>query len=203
MRIDLGARPFFAGSVIGWLGNLARTMPLITRLQDFSDRLNRVVTWICVACLLVMLGISFVGFFYQLVTGAALSWTYSLARLFVPWIGMLSITVAFKRGEHVAMAVLLRALPPRTVVLISYANVAIIGVMALLLVWFGWQFFINTTHYNMVSDLIQIHNRFVAACIPVTGLIMLAHLPAGVHLLDLSSAEAEVAALLGEAGAGR
>lgn len=175
-------------------------MSLIDRLRVFSDRLNRVVVAICIACLLVMLGISFAGFFYQLITGASLSWTYSLARLFVPWIGMLSITVAFKRGEHVAMAVLLRQLPPTVVAVISYANVAIIGVFALLLVWFGWGFFINTTHYNMVSDLIQIHNRFVAACIPVTGLIMLAHLPSGLHLLDLASAEAEVDALVGEGG---
>jgi TRAP-type C4-dicarboxylate transport system permease small subunit len=171
-------------------------------LRKASDRLDHLVVWVCVACLLGMLAISFAGFLYQLITGAALAWTYSLARLFVPWIGMLSITVAFKRGEHVAMAVLLRSLPPRTVAAISYVNVAIIGVMALLLVWFGWQFLVNTTHYNMVSDQIQIHNRFVAACIPVTGLILLAHLPSGVHLLDLSSAEAEVAALVGEAEAG-
>jgi len=175
----------------------------IAALREISDRLDRLVAWASVICLLIMLSISFVGFFYQLVTGAALSWTYSLARLFVPWIGMLSITVAFKRGEHVAMAVLLRSLPPRAVTAISYVNVAIIGVLALLLIWFGWQFFINTTHYNMVSDQIQIHNRFVAACIPVTGLILLAHLPSGVHLLDLSSAEAEVAALVGEAEAER
>ena len=175
----------------------------IAALREISDRLDRLVAWASVICLLIMLSISFVGFFYQLVTGAARSWTYSLARLFVPWIGMLSITVAFKRGEHVAMAVLLRSLPPRAVTAISYVNVAIIGVLALLLIWFGWQFFINTTHYNMVSDQIQIHNRFVAACIPVTGLILLAHLPSGVHLLDLSSAEAEVAALVGEAEAER
>jgi TRAP-type C4-dicarboxylate transport system permease small subunit len=178
---------------------------VLSHLREISDRLNHLVIWACVACLLVMLSISFIGFFYQLITGAALSWTYSLARLFVPWIGMLSITVAFKRGEHVAMAVLLQRLPPRAVMVISYVNVAFIGVLAVLLIWFGWQFFINTTHYNMVSDQIQIHNRFVAACIPVTGLIMLAHLPSGIRLLDLSSAEAEVAALVGgtEAGAER
>jgi TRAP-type C4-dicarboxylate transport system permease small subunit len=115
---------------------------------------------------------------------------------------MLSITVAFRRGEHVAMAVLLRSLPPRAVTVISYANVAIIGVFALLLVWFGWQFFITTTHYNMVSDQIQIHNRFVAACIPVTGLILLVHLACGLHLLDLAAPEAEVEELLRESEAG-
>jgi TRAP-type C4-dicarboxylate transport system permease small subunit len=175
---------------------------MIARLQAFSAALDRAVIGICIGCLLIMLAISFVGFLYQLITGAALSWTYSLARLFVPWIAMLSITVAFRRGEHVAMAVLLRSLPPRAVTVISYANVAIIGVFALLLVWFGWQFFITTTHYNMVSDQIQIHNRFVAASIPVTGLILLVHLACGLHLLDLAAPEAEVEELLRESEAG-
>ena len=175
---------------------------MIARLQAFSAALDRAVIGICIGCLLIMLAISFVGFLYQLITGAALSWTYSLARLFVPWIAMLSITVAFRRGEHVAMAVLLRSLPPRAVTVISYANVAIIGVFALLLVWFGWQFFITTTHYNMVSDQIQIHNRFVAASIPVSGLILLVHLACGLHLLDLAAPEAEVEELLRESAAG-
>jgi TRAP-type C4-dicarboxylate transport system permease small subunit len=174
---------------------------MIARLQAWSAALDRAVIAICIVCFLIMLAISFVGFFYQLITGAALSWTYSLARLFVPWIGMLSITVAFRRGEHVAMAVLLQVLPPRIVTIISYANVAIIGLLALLLIWFGWQFFITTTHYNMVSDQIQIHNRFVAACIPVTGLILLAHLPCGLRLLDLAAPEAEVEQLLRESEA--
>jgi TRAP-type C4-dicarboxylate transport system permease small subunit len=94
----------------------------------------------------------------------------------------------------------LQTLPARAVTIISYANVAIIGIFALLLVWFGWQFFINATHYNMVSDQIQIHQRFVAACVPLTGLILLVHLGQGLHLLDLADPEAEVEALVrGEA----
>ena len=176
-------------------------MSLLSRWRAASDRLDRVVIGVCIACFLIMLTISFVGFFYQLVTGAALSWTYSLARLFVPWIGMLSITVAFKHGEHIAMAVLLQTLPTRVVTIISYANVVLIGVFALLLVWFGWQYFINATHYNMVSDQIQVHQRFVAACIPLTGLVLLVHLGQGLDLLELSSPEAEAEALLRESEA--
>jgi TRAP-type C4-dicarboxylate transport system permease small subunit len=175
---------------------------MIARLQALSAALDRAVIGTCIACFLIMLAISFVGFFYQLITGAALSWTYSLARLFVPWIAMLSITVAFRRGEHVAMAILVQVLPPRVATIVSYANVAIIGALALLLVWFGWQFFISSTHYNMVSDQIQIHQRFVAACVPLTGLILLVHLACGRHLLDLAAPEAEVEELLRESGAG-
>jgi len=174
---------------------------LVSRLRALSDRLNQAVVAVCIACFLIMLAISFAGFFYQLITGAALSWTYSLARLFVPWIAMLSITVAFRRGEHVAMTLLLQTLPPRVATIISYANVAIIGVFALLLVWFGWQYFITTTHYNMVSDQIQIHQRFVAACVPLTGLILLVHLAYGLHLLDLAAPEAEAEELLRESEA--
>jgi TRAP-type C4-dicarboxylate transport system permease small subunit len=175
---------------------------MIGRLQALSAALDRAVIAACIACFLIMLAISFVGFFYQVITGAALSWTYSLARLFVPWIAMLSITVAFRRGEHVAMAILVRVLPQRLATVVSYANLVIIGALALLLVWFGWQFFISSTHYNMVSDQIQIHNRFVAACIPVTGLILLVHLACGLHLLDLAAPEAEVEELLRESEAG-
>ena len=67
-------------------------------LRTLSDAVNRLAIAACVACVLAMLAISFAGFFYMALTGQALSWTYSLARLFVPWIGMLSITVAFKAG---------------------------------------------------------------------------------------------------------
>jgi TRAP-type C4-dicarboxylate transport system permease small subunit len=174
---------------------------MIARLRVLSAAVDRAVIAVCIGCFVIMLAISFIGFFYQVITGAALSWTYSLARLFVPWIAMLSITVAFRRGEHVAMALLLEYLPPRVATIVSYANLAIIGLLALLLVWFGWQFFITTTHYNMVSDQIQIHNRFVAACIPVTGLILIVHLVCGLHLLDLAAPEAEVEELLRESEA--
>jgi len=174
---------------------------MIGRLQALSAALDRAVIGACIACFLIMLAISFVGFFYQVITGAALSWTYSLARLFVPWIAMLSITVAFRRGEHVAMAILVRVLPQRLATVVSYANLVIIGALALLLVWFGWQFFISSTHYNMVSDQIQVHQRFVAACVPLTGLILLVHLARGRHLLDLAAPEAEVEELLRESAA--
>jgi hypothetical protein len=56
---------------------------VIARLQRASDALDRLVIGVCIACFLVMLSISFAGFFYQLITGAALSWTYSASTS--PW----------------------------------------------------------------------------------------------------------------------
>lgn len=159
-------------------------MMILARLSQASDVVNRAAIVFCIACVLSMLSISFIGFFYMIVTGQALSWTYSLARLFVPWLGMLSITVAFKGGEHVAMNMLLRVLPGRFALALRYASLGLIALFALLLVWFGWDFFKSSNQYYMVSDQIQVHGRWVAACVPVTGLVLLAHLGSGLALLE-------------------
>ena len=58
-------------------------MTIRSRAEAVSDAVNRVVLIGCVGCVLSMLSISFVGFFYMIITGEALSWTYSLARLFI------------------------------------------------------------------------------------------------------------------------
>lgn len=166
-----------------------------TALKNLSDQVNRLTIAFCVTCVLVMLSISFIGFFYMIVTGAALSWTYSLARLFIPWIGMLSITVAFKGGEHVAMSMLLRMLPARLALALRYASLGLIALFALLLIWFGWDFFMSSRQIYMVSDQIQIHGRWVAACVPVAGLILLVHLSSGLALLEPLDPEETAASL--------
>lgn len=153
-------------------------------LKTFSDRINRMALLTCVVCVLAMLSISFIGFFYMLVTGDALSWTYSLARLFIPWIGMLSITVAFHSGEHVAMNIAARLVAAPLVSALRVTVLFTVGVFAFLLLWFGWQFFISTTQYYMVSDQLQIHARWVVACVPVSGALLLVHLVNGARLLE-------------------
>jgi TRAP-type C4-dicarboxylate transport system permease small subunit len=131
-----------------------------------------------------MLAISFTGFLYTLFTGGALSWTYSLARVFLPWIGMISITIALYSGEHVAMTIFVKLLPPPLVRLAAIASLVVVAVFALLLIWYGWQFFINARQTYMVSDMIQIPQHYTAIAVPLTGVITLLHLVNGYGLLE-------------------
>ena len=167
-------------------------MAAVAFLRRMSDALNRAVIAFCVACVIAMLAISFIGFFYMVGTGEALSWTYSLARLFIPWIGMLSITVAFKGGEHVTMNLLLGLVPASFTRLLQWVSLGLIALFALLLLWFGWDFFLGSNQYYMVSDQIRVHGRWVAACIPATGAILLVHLASGRALLEAPAAKAEI-----------
>lgn len=164
----------------------------------FSKAVNRLVLFACVACVLAMLTISFIGFLYMVTTGEALSWTYSLARLFVPWVGMLSITVAFHAGEHVAMNMMQLLLPKPLATVLQYATFASVAVLAGLLCWFGWAFFVSTSQYFMVSDQIQIHGRWIAACVPVSGAILVVHLANGFNLLEPLDAGSYSTALASE-----
>jgi TRAP-type C4-dicarboxylate transport system permease small subunit len=158
-------------------------MAVLVSLRTVSDVLNRVVIVFCIGCVLVMLGISFVGFFYMITTGRALPWTYSLARLFIPWIGMLSITVAFKGAEHVAMTALVERLPARVAWLMRAASLVVVALFALALVWFGTDYWYHSTQYFMVSAQMQVHHKWVTGCVPITGLVLLIHLADGTRLL--------------------
>ena len=80
---------------------------MAVKLKRISDIVNKIVIVLGVLFVVTMLVLSTIGITYQLVFSSALTWSYSLTRLFLPWLAMLSVTVAFKSGEHVAMAVIL------------------------------------------------------------------------------------------------
>ncbi|MCW4153353.1 TRAP transporter small permease [Halomonas sp. 18H] len=167
-------------------------MALLTQARRLSDAVNQVAIVICVTCILGMLAISFTGFLYTLFTGGALSWTYSLARLFLPWIGMLSSTIALHAGEHVAMTLLMRLLPESLVKVAAALTLLVIGFFAVLVIWYGWGFFQNASQIYMVSDTIQISRKWTAIAVPVAGVIFLLHLVHGFSLLEHFTDETEV-----------
>ena len=159
-------------------------MSFLATARAVSRVVNRIAIGLCIACVVAMLAISFTGFLYTVFTGGALSWTYSLARVFLPWIGMISITIALYSGEHVAMTILVKLLPKPLLRVFATACLVVVAIFALLLIWYGWQFFINARQTYMVSDMIQIPQHYTAVAVPLTGVITLLHLVNGFGLLE-------------------
>lgn len=159
-------------------------MGALSYLRRLSNWVNQAAIVVCVGCILAMLGISFTAFLYKLFTGSTLSWTYSLARLFLPWIGFLSMTISLRYGEHVAMTLLVRALPRAILTIAAGLCLGIIAVFALMLTWYGWDYFSSATQVYMVSDQIRVPSKFTAVVVPISGVIMLLHLVQGFALLE-------------------
>ncbi len=149
-----------------------------------SDGLNHVAIAVCAATVVIMLSMTTVGLFYRVVLGSELTWAYSLTRLFLPWLAMLSITVAFKGGEHIAITFAVRKLPPKALKAVRAVNLALVGLFGAALAWYGYSFFENSTQLHMVSDLLQVSQKWTAASVPVAGLVMCVHLLGGASLVD-------------------
>ncbi|MBL28989.1 MAG: hypothetical protein CMM50_15720 [Rhodospirillaceae bacterium] len=160
-------------------------------LGRLSDAADRVVLIVSVALVLAMLGVSIAGITHQALLGEPLVWSYSLARLFLPWVAMLSITVALKRGEHVALTFLVIRLPSSARRLCAWIGVVVLALFAAALIWFGTTFFLGATQLYMVSGTIQVSTRWMAASVPVAGLVLALHALAGPRLMALQGSGAE------------
>jgi TRAP-type C4-dicarboxylate transport system permease small subunit len=157
---------------------------MAVKLQRISDIVNTVVIVLGVLFVVTMLALSTIGITYQLIFGSALTWSYSLTRLFLPWLAMLSVTVAFKSGEHVAISMAIKYLSPKMVRATQVLNLTFVGLFAVALIWYGLIFFENSTQLFMVSDTLQISHKWTALSIPVCGLIMCVHLLGGLSLVQ-------------------
>jgi TRAP-type C4-dicarboxylate transport system permease small subunit len=163
---------------------------MAVKLQRISDIVNVIVIIFGVLFVVTMLVLSTIGITYQLVSGKALTWSYSLTRLFLPWLALLSVTVAFKSGEHVAISMAIKYLSPKLLRATRFLNLVLVGLFAVALVWYGLVFFENSTQLFMVSETLQISHKWTAISIPICGLIMCVHLLSGVSLvqyLDIST----------------
>ncbi len=157
---------------------------MAVKLQRISDIVNIIAIVFGVLFVVTMLVLSTIGITYQLVLGRSLTWSYSLTRLFLPWLALLSVTVAFKSGEHVAISMAIRYLSPKLLRATQFLNLVLVGLFAVALVWYGLVFFENSTQLFMVSETLQVSHKWTALSIPVCGLIMCVHLLSGVSLVQ-------------------
>ncbi len=171
-------------------------------LKRISDGLNRFVICVCVTLVIVMLSISTLGIILEVTFnlfevfdagetfGASpLAWAYSqtrpsMTRLFLPWVAMLSITIAFKSGEHVAISLLVRNLKPGMLQIVQSVNLVMVALFGIALVWYGVGFFQNSTQFFMVSDTLQVSHKWTAMSVPICGIIMCVHALSGLSLVE-------------------
>lgn len=156
-----------------------------------SDAADAVTVRLCIGLTVVMLAISILGIGHQAVTGTPLVWSYSLARLFLPWVAMLSIAVALKRGEHVALTFVVARLPEPWRQACAWLAFVVLVAFAAALVWFGSGFFLGSTQLYMVSDSLQVSGRWMAASVPAAGVVLLLHALTGPRILAVAPADGQ------------
>ena len=144
-------------------------------LQRLSDRVNLATIVLCVAVFVAMLVISGSGIVASFVLRDPLTWNFPLLRAILPWLAMLSIPVAFKSGEHIAMETLVNALPVAAQRAACILQRLLVLAFALGLLWYGARLFAGATQLIMISATLQLPRWLTAASVPLTGAILLVH----------------------------
>ena len=157
---------------------------LAVRLKKISDVVNNGATVLAIVLFAVMLSLSLTAIFFQFVLDEPLTRAYSLTRLFLPWIAMLSITVALKHNEHIGVTMAIQHLPKSALRVVQLVSLCIVGFFGATLVWYGVGFFENSTQVYMVSDNLQVSHRWTAASVPLAGLVICIHLMSGLTLVE-------------------
>ncbi len=157
---------------------------LAVRLKRVSDVVNTAVTILAVVLFVIMLSLSLTAIFFQFVLGQPTTWAYSLTRLFLPWIAMLSITVALKHNEHIGVTMAIRHLPQSALRVVQLASLCTVAFFGATLAWYGIDFFVHSTQLYMVSDNLQVSHRWTAASVPLAGLVICIHVLSGLALVE-------------------
>ncbi|NIR30400.1 MAG: TRAP transporter small permease, partial [Gammaproteobacteria bacterium] len=63
-------------------------------------------------------------------------------------------------------------------------HLVVVSAFALAMAWYGIGYFENATQLFMVSAAIQVSHRWLAASVPVCGLVMCLHLLSGLALVE-------------------
>lgn len=142
-------------------------------MNKVSDALNRLSEWALVVFLSAMTLAVFLEILFRYVFHLPLFWTEEFARYCLVWSSLLGATVAFKRGEHIAVTFLLDRLPPRSRRVLGFAaELSVVAILAVIL-WGGIQLISVTS--RQLSPALRISMAIPYAALPIAAAVMLVH----------------------------
>ena len=138
-----------------------------------SNFLNRICRVILVLTLIAMTVATFLQVLFRYVIHLPLFWTEEFARYCLIWSSLMGAGVAMKRGQHIAVTILVERLPAglrRVSSLI--ATLSILLLLAVML-WGGIELVIVTRF--QISPALRIPMAIPYSAIPIGSAIMLVH----------------------------
>lgn len=84
---------------------------LVYEINRANDFVIQGIGYICILFLATMTAVVILGVFFRYVLNFPLSWPEEMSRYLMIWIAFLAASIPLRKGEHVAMQVVIQALP--------------------------------------------------------------------------------------------
>lgn len=147
-------------------------------MSRVSDVLNRVCSIILVLALVAMTVATFLQVVFRYVVHLPLFWTEEFARYCLIWSSLIGAGVALKRGQHIAVTILVERLPAGLQRVASVAAALSILLLLAVILWGGIELVIVTRF--QISPALRIPMAIPYLAIPIGAAVMLVH---GVNFL--------------------
>lgn len=109
----------------------------MTPLRRVCDATEAVSRWLIGAGIAAIVAITLVSVWYRYVLNSPLSWTEQVCGIVFVWITFLGAAVLYRRVLHIAVDMVVVALPAPARWVIGWVNEALVLLLAAMMLWFG------------------------------------------------------------------
>jgi TRAP-type C4-dicarboxylate transport system permease small subunit len=158
-------------------------------MKRVSDVLNRLCEFALVVFLSAMTLVVFLEILFRYVFHLPLFWTEEFARYCLVWSSLLGATIAFKRGEHIAVTFFLDRFPPRSRRVLMFAAEMSVAALLAVILWGGIHLIMVTS--RQLSPALRISMAVPYSALPIAAAVMLVHALNHTARFRLSSGQGE------------
>ena len=142
-------------------------------MHQISNLINRLTEIILVIVLTAMAVAVFLQVIFRYVLNFPLFWTEEFARYCLVWSSLLGSAVAVKRGQHIAVTILLERFPPTLRRMINVMALISVAVILTIILWGGIQLVAITR--AQISPALRVSMSVPYLAVPVGAALMLLH----------------------------
>jgi TRAP-type C4-dicarboxylate transport system permease small subunit len=141
------------------------------------SKVSDVLNWWCELALVFFLSAMTVAVFFEVlfryVVHLPLFWTEEFARYCLVWSSLIGATVAFKKGEHIAVTLFLERFAPRNRRVFMLTAEMSVVVFLVVMLWGGIHLTLVTS--RQLSPALRVSMAIPYSSIPITAAVILVH----------------------------
>jgi TRAP-type C4-dicarboxylate transport system permease small subunit len=146
----------------------------VSHIKSIDNVIVRVTSWMVAYLTLQMAAVVVAGVFFRYVLNEGLPWVEELARYSMIWLSWLGGGLAIRKGAHIAVDLVVDALPPRPRALLVLVGRILILVFLGICIGLGAEL---TSRVSMQSTIaLGISMQIPYSAIPIGSALMVYHL---------------------------
>ncbi|MFK5949835.1 MAG: TRAP transporter small permease [Methylococcales bacterium] len=124
---------------------------ILEGLKKIHQLLLKTETSLLVGLLVMMVIIAVIQIVMRNFFGTGLIWAESLLRITVLWLALLGAMVASRKGEHIAIDVIVNKLPGKVRYIVMRLSRVITAIICFVIAWYSLMFVIDEYQYGGIA----------------------------------------------------